>query len=67
MRTGDYYGWAAIPPEFIKRIWGNAGFDVIRWVPSGTLFPQAMVGLVKQELHPRATGPLRVLGRLLKH
>jgi hypothetical protein len=49
VRTGDYYGWAAIPPEFIKRVWGNAGFDVVQWVPSGTLFPQAMVGLVKRK------------------
>jgi hypothetical protein len=50
VRTRDYYGWAAIPPEFIKLVWGNAGFDVVQWVPSGTLFPQAMVGLVKREL-----------------
>jgi len=49
VRTGDYYGWAAIPPAFIKRVWGNAGFDVVKWVPSGTLFPQAMVGLVKRK------------------
>jgi hypothetical protein len=46
--TGDYYGWAAVPPEFMARVWGEAGFDVVEWVPSGTLFPQAMVGLVKR-------------------
>lgn len=49
VRTGDYYGWAAIPPQFIKQVWGKAGFDVVQWVPSGTLFPQAMVGLVRRE------------------
>jgi len=48
IRTGDYYGWAAIPPEFIQRVWGDAGFQVVEWVPSGTLFPQAMVALVKR-------------------
>ena len=70
VRTGDYYGWAAVPPQFIKRIWGHAGFEVIHWVPSGTLFPQAMVGLVKRKWRPkswRVTGPLRIPGRLLKH
>lgn len=46
--TGDYYGWAAVPPEYVKRVWGHAGFDVVEWVPSGTLFQQAMVGLVRR-------------------
>jgi hypothetical protein len=48
VRTGDYYGWAAIPKQFIKRVWGQAGFDVAEWVPSGRLFPQAMVGLERR-------------------
>ena len=46
--TGDYYGWAAVPPAYVKRVWGAAGFDAVEWVPSGTLFPQAMVGLIKR-------------------
>ncbi len=45
VRTGDYYGWAAIPNEFMARTWGAAGFDIVEWVPSGVLFSQAMVGL----------------------
>jgi SAM-dependent methyltransferase len=45
VRTGDYYGWAAIPTAFMQRTWGAAGFDIVEWVASGTLFPQAMVGL----------------------
>lgn len=49
VRTGDYYGWAAIPKVFVERVWGDAGFDITEWVPSGTLFPQAMVGLVRRE------------------
>jgi hypothetical protein len=46
--TGDYYGWAAVPPEYVKRVWGEAGFDVVEWVASGKLFQQAMVGLVRR-------------------
>jgi hypothetical protein len=45
VRTGDYYGWAAIPIPFMRRTWDEAGFDIVEWVPSGILFPQAMVGL----------------------
>jgi hypothetical protein len=45
VRTGDYYGWAAIPVEFMRRVWDAAGFDIVEWVPSGVLFAQAMVGL----------------------
>jgi hypothetical protein len=48
VRTGDYYGWAAIPPAFIKDVWGAAGFDVVEWTPSGVLFGQAMVGLKRR-------------------
>jgi hypothetical protein len=45
VRTGDYYGWAATPVGFMQRTWDKAGFDIVEWAPSGTLFPQAMVGL----------------------
>ena len=48
VRTGDYYGWAAMPPPFMARTWGSAGFEIVEWVPSGVLFPQAMVGLRRQ-------------------
>jgi hypothetical protein len=48
VRSGDYYGWAVIPPVFMERTWGEAGFDIVEWVPSGTLFAQAMVALVKR-------------------
>lgn len=48
VRSADFYGWAVIPPEFIERAWTEAGFQVVEWVPAGTLFPQAMVGLVKR-------------------
>jgi hypothetical protein len=48
VRSADFYGWAAVPPEFVEQTWGRGGFDIVEWVPSGTLFPQAMVGLVKR-------------------
>ncbi len=49
IRTSDYYGWAAMPPRYIQQVWGAAGFDVVEWVPSGVLFGQAMVGLVRHQ------------------
>ena len=48
VRSADFYGWAAVPPAFMEQTWGDAGFDIVEWVPSGTLFPQAMVALVKR-------------------
>lgn len=66
--TGDFYGWAAVPRAFMKREWGDAGFDIVEWVPSGTFFPQAMVALAKgpagrqlkaEVQRPRRSWPLR--------
>jgi hypothetical protein len=66
--TGDFYGWAAVPRAFVEREWGDAGFDIVEWVPSGTLFPQAMVALAKgrasrqlmsEVQRPRRSWPLR--------
>jgi hypothetical protein len=48
VRSADYYGWAAAPPGYVEKAWGSAGFDIVEWVPSGILFPQAMVALVKR-------------------
>jgi hypothetical protein len=48
VRTGDYYGWTALPKKYVTKVWGDAGFDIVEWVPSGVLFPQAMVGLVRR-------------------
>ena len=50
VRSGDYYGWAAIPAEFMRRVWDAAGFDMVEWVPSGVLFAQAMVGLRRRDV-----------------
>jgi Methyltransferase domain len=48
VRTGDYYGWAAAPSRYVETVWGAAGFRVVEWVPSGILFPQALVFMVRQ-------------------
>jgi ubiquinone/menaquinone biosynthesis C-methylase UbiE len=48
VRTGDYYGWAAAPSKYVERVWGAAGFRLVEWVPSGVLFPQALVFMVRQ-------------------
>ena len=48
VRTGDYYGWAAAPSKYVERVWGPAGFKIVEWVPSGVLFPQALVFMVRQ-------------------
>lgn len=48
VRTGDYYGWAAAPVKYVERVWGAAGFRIVEWVPSGVLFQQALVFLVRQ-------------------
>ena len=48
VRSSEFYGWAAAPSKFVDKEWGAAGFNIVEWVPSGILFPQAMVGLVKR-------------------
>jgi Methyltransferase domain len=47
VRSGDYYGWTALPIDYVTRVWGEAGFRVVEWVPANVLFPQAMVGLLR--------------------
>ena len=44
-RSGDFYGWAAAPRPWLEAHWGNHGFEIVEWVPSGVLFEQAMVCL----------------------
>lgn len=45
VRTGDFYGWAAASKPWLERTWDAAGFDIVQWVPSNVLFPQAAVAL----------------------
>lgn len=54
VRTGDYYGWAAAPTEFVSRVWSAAGLDIVEWVPAGVLFPQACVALRRRPSTPPA-------------
>lgn len=69
MRSGEYYGWAAAPRAYVERVWGSAGFRVVEWVPSGVLFEQAMVFLVRAD-HPvrpwRASPPAVSLASVLR-
>ena len=62
VRTADYYGWAAAPRKYIERVWGQAGFRLVEWVPSGVLFPQALAFLVAGG-GARRPGPRRLLRR----
>jgi hypothetical protein len=48
VRTGDFYGWTVSPVQYVERRWAAAGFDIVEWVRSDVLFPQAMVGLRKR-------------------
>ncbi len=48
VRSGDFYGWAVAPRPYVEKVWGEAGFAVVEWVPSGELFPQALVFLVRR-------------------
>jgi SAM-dependent methyltransferase len=49
VRTSDYYGWAVASRRFVERVWGDAGFELVRWRPSGELFPQALAVLVRTD------------------
>jgi len=51
VRSGDFYGWAAASKPYVERVWEAAGFDVVQWVSSGVLFPQAMVALKRRPRH----------------
>lgn len=51
-RSGDFYGWAMASRPWMEGTWGRAGFEILEWVPSGVLFPQAMVCLRRTESGP---------------
>jgi SAM-dependent methyltransferase len=62
VRTSDYYGWAVASRQSVIDNWGAAGFELVRWRPSGELFPQALAVLVRRDDHP---GPAS-LGRRVR-
>lgn len=47
-RSKDFYGWAVAPRPWLERTWGDAGFAIESWIPTGELFEQAMVVLVRR-------------------
>jgi SAM-dependent methyltransferase len=61
VRTSDYYGWAVASRRCVERTWAEAGFRLVRWWPSGELFPQAMAVLERTGRGPVARRRL-VLG-----
>jgi SAM-dependent methyltransferase len=65
VRTSDYYGWAVASRRCVERTWGRAGFRLLRWWPSGELFPQAMAVLVRTG--PGLSGPLLTGQVALRH
>lgn len=60
-RTVDFYGWAIAPRAWMQSVWGAAGFEIIEWVDSHVLFPQAMVCLRRDP--QRDTVRRRLFGR----
>ena len=47
VRTSDFYGWAAASRRCIERVWGDAGLELVRWVPSGEMVSQGVAVLVR--------------------
>jgi hypothetical protein len=60
-RSQDFYGWAAAPRPWIEQTWASAGFRVESWIPTGELFQQAMIVLVRED-----TGTVGALNRELR-
>lgn len=48
-RSKDFYAWAVAPRQWVDRVWGDAGFAIESWTPTGELFDQAMVVLVRRD------------------
>jgi SAM-dependent methyltransferase len=42
-RARSFYSWAVAPRIWMARTWGDAGFELLEWIPTGELFEQAMV------------------------
>jgi SAM-dependent methyltransferase len=49
VRTSDFYGWAAASRRCIERVWGDAGLELVRWVPTGELVSQGVAMLVRTD------------------
>lgn len=48
-RAREFYAWAVAPRYWVTKVWGNAGFRVESWIPTGELFEQAMVVLERKK------------------
>ena len=47
-RLSSFYSWAVAPRPWVERTWGDAGFTIQRWLPTGELFKQAFVVLERR-------------------
>lgn len=63
VRAAELYGWTATPRSHVERTWTAAGFQLVSWVPTDELFPQALVVLVRQ---PKWKRPIIVGKRCLR-
>jgi SAM-dependent methyltransferase len=52
VRTSDYYGWAAAPRRYVERVWGDAGFELVHWRPSGGPISQVLAVLLRTDDGP---------------
>jgi 2-polyprenyl-3-methyl-5-hydroxy-6-metoxy-1,4-benzoquinol methylase len=41
-RARSFYSWAVAPRTWLEQVWGEAGFELTSWTPTGELFEQAM-------------------------
>jgi hypothetical protein len=48
-RSRSFYAWAVAPRSWVEKVWGEAGFTLESWVPTGQLFDQAMAVLVRTD------------------
>ncbi len=48
-RSRTFYSWAVAPRSWLEQTWGELGFTLETWVPTGELFDQAMAVFVLDE------------------
>lgn len=57
-RSRSFYSWAVAPRSWVEKTWGEAGFDLVDFVPTGVLFDQAMAILQRRDdAAPAAAAP----------
>lgn len=64
-RARAFYSWAVAPRAWLERTWGEAGFQLTAWTPTGQLFEQAMAVFTLTNAAPagRSSEMLRTTNR----